>query len=151
MEGMKKLLAAMFVALLMVGCGEDFVDFKNLIFDQGRGIMCTKGEFGIPDTPYTGRAVSFYHDDYEGQQKVEGNYKDGNIHGIWMEWYENGLKSAERNQKDGKLISAESWKPNGEKCPVTNVKDGNGVVVEYNTDGTEEFRITFKDGEPVYD
>ena len=141
----------MFVALLMVGCGEDFVDFKNLIFDPGRGIMCTKGEIGNIGNPYTGRAVSFYHDDYEGQQKVEGNYKYGNIHGIWMEWYENGLKSAERNHKDGKLISAECWKPNGEKCPETNVKDGNGVVVEYNEDGTEEARLTFKDGEPVFD
>ena len=72
-------------------------------------------------------------------------------------------------------MSAVSWKPNGEKCPVTNVKDGNGVLVWYwksgkksietnykdgkrhgleiiwNRDGTEGARWTFKDGELVED
>jgi antitoxin component YwqK of YwqJK toxin-antitoxin module len=49
--------------------------------------------------------------------------------------------------KDGKLRTAVAWKPNGKKCPVTNVKDGNGVVVRYNEVGTEKDRITYKDGE----
>ena len=44
-----------------------------------------------------------------------------------------------------------AWKPNGEKCTVTNVKEGNGVVVEYKEDGTEEYRFTYKDGERVRD
>ena len=39
----------------------------------------------------------------------------------------------------------------GEKCPVTNVKDGNGVAVSYKRDGTERYRLTFKDGELVED
>ena len=42
------------------------------------------------------------------------------------------------------------WKPNGEKCPVSNVdKDGNEVVVLYNDDGSEYTRTTYKDSEPV--
>ena len=45
-------------------------------------------------------------------------------------------------------MSAVAWKLNGEKCPETNVKDGNGVVVWYNEDGTEWFRETSKDGWP---
>ena len=48
-------------------------------------------------------------------------------------------------------MSAMSWKPNGEKCPVSNVKDGNGVLVVYYKDGTEDSRATFKDGEEVFD
>ena len=40
----------------------------------------------------------------------------------------------------------EVWEPNGEKCPVTNVKDGNGGLVLYNEDGTEYRRLTYKDG-----
>ena len=40
------------------------------------------------------------------------------------------------NFKAGKLISMEVWKPTGEKCPKTNVKNGNGVWVLYNEDGT---------------
>jgi antitoxin component YwqK of YwqJK toxin-antitoxin module len=55
----------------------------------------------------------------------------------------------ERNYKDGKPMSAESWKPNGEKCPETNLKDGNGVVVVYEEDGTEKARATFKDGKLI--
>ncbi len=43
------------------------------------------------------------------------------------------------------------WKPNGEKCPDTNLAYGNGVVVEYDDDGTEWFRLTFKDGVGVRD
>jgi len=46
-------------------------------------------------------------------------------------------------------MSAEVWKPNGEKCPVTNVKDGNGVTVRYREDGRELFRFTYKDGVQV--
>ena len=55
------------------------------------------------------------------------------------------------NFKVGKLMSAKAWKPNGEKCPLTNVKDGNGVWVLYKEDGTEFLRFTYKDGEPVED
>ena len=40
--------------------------------------------------------------------------------------------------KDGKIVAISAWKPNGEKCPRTNVdEDGNGVVVDYRADGTE--------------
>ena len=44
-----------------------------------------------------------------------------------------------------------TWKPNGEKCPITNVVDGNGVLVYYNDDSTESRRESFKDGEEVID
>ena len=48
-------------------------------------------------------------------------------------------------------MSAVVWKPNGEKCPETNVKDGNGVVVRYNDEGKVVVRQTYKDGERVFD
>ena len=62
-------------------------------------------------------------------------------------WYENGQKVIELKHKNGKRISAEVWKPDGEKCHITNLKDGNGVAVQYNEDGTEIRRTTYKDGE----
>ena len=71
--------------------------------------------------------------------------------GLSTNWYKNGKKSAEENHKYGKLMSVMVWKPDGEKCPVTKFKDGNGVVVEYNEDGTEKSRTIFRDGEPVED
>ena len=58
---------------------------------------------------------------------------------------------AELYYKDGKIMSAKVWKPNGEKCPVTNMKDGSGFFVFYNNDGTGRFRTTYKDGEVVRD
>jgi antitoxin component YwqK of YwqJK toxin-antitoxin module len=66
-------------------------------------------------------------------------------------WFENGQKSWEGNYEDGKVLSASVWKPDGEECPVTNLENGNGVVVNYKDDGTEEYRATLKDGEIVED
>ena len=84
-----------------------------------------------------------------GQKSGEVTYKDGKEDGLWTSWYENGQKRYEINYKDGKLMSAEIWKPNGEKCPVTNVKDGNGVTVWYYEQVTGISRHTYKDGELV--
>ena len=86
-----------------------------------------------------------------GQKKSERNYRGGKLHGFATGWYENGQKRSEGNLKNGKLMSAFAWKPNGEKCPITNLKDGNGVAVQYKEDGTEKARATFKDGEIVED
>ena len=94
-------------------------------------------------TPYTGWSVVFYDN---GQIKRLGQLKDGKRDGLQTDWYENGQKDTEWTYKDGKLVTAVSWKPNGEKCPVTNVKDGNGVSVEYYWNGDEAFRWTYKDG-----
>jgi hypothetical protein len=38
------------------------------------------------------------------------------------------------------------WKPNGEKCPHTNVVNGNGFRGWYRDDGSKGGRITYKDG-----
>jgi antitoxin component YwqK of YwqJK toxin-antitoxin module len=76
-----------------------------------------------------------------GRKSMELTEKEGELDGLWTEWYENGQKKWEINRKEKKLISTESWKPNGEKCPVTNVKDGNGVVVLYKEDGAEKIHL----------
>ena len=123
------------------------------------------------ENPFTGKVVDFHPN---GQKILEGNYKNGKVNGLWTAWLKNGQKSREenykdgkpdglrtlwwkngqkryeRNYRDGKLISEVVWKLNGEKCPVTNIdEDGNGVVVSYNEDGTESYRITYKDGIPT--
>ena len=56
-------------------------------------------------------------------------YENGQIKSVssWsdqpdIEWYENGQKKLEYHYKNGKLLSAESWKINGDKCPETNLK-----------------------------
>ena len=82
-----------------------------------------------------------------GQKRFEINFKGGRKQGLAILYDENGQKYSEGNYKDGKLMSVEVWKPNGEKCPVTNVKEGNGVMVHYSEDGTQMRRMTYKDGE----
>ena len=82
-----------------------------------------------------------------GQKSFEMNFKDGTKEGLAILYDENGQKRFEENYKDGKLMSAEAWKPNGEKCPLTNIKEGNGVMVHYSEDGTQMHRMTYKDGE----
>ena len=188
--GMKKLLAAMFVALLMVGCGDVTVDVEDLEYRNGVKYLPNE------KTPFTGKAESFYENGQKkgevnfkdgkedglfrwwgengqkeaegtykegkedgsatywgenGQKEAEGTYKEGKEDGLWTFWYENGQKKWEWNYKDGKLWTAIGWKPNGEKCPESNIKDWNGVWVLYDDDGTVSHRRTYKDGEIVFD
>jgi len=94
-----------------------------------------------------------------GQKKGEGNWKDDKKDGLWTTWYMSGRKHAEQTYEEGKLWTAAAWMPGGrishepphgraqwitevkigletfkfeyKKCPHTNVKNGNGVVVWY--------------------
>ena len=182
---MKATLFALFLGLLMVGCGEssnpsggvdmtDTAPKKDAIetaVDRSKlqyrnGFCYLRNE----ETPFTGRGASFYDNGqkrlestfkeakqygpyiawYEnGQKKYEGNVKDGKKDGLTTVWYESGKKKREVNYKDDKSMSAKVWKPNGEKCPVTSLKDGNGFWVQYRENGTEQYRFTYKDGERV--
>jgi antitoxin component YwqK of YwqJK toxin-antitoxin module len=77
----------------------------------------------------------------------EGPYNsDSNKEGPYTAWYATGQKRTEATYMDGKLMTAVVWKPNGEKCPLTNVVNGNGVKVYYRESGQKDFATTFKDG-----
>jgi hypothetical protein len=103
------------------------------------------GESSLPVT-YTGWVKETFDD---GRIRSLVHYKDGKPDGMATAWYENGQRRNESNWEDGKLWAAVAWKPNGKKCPVTNVVNGNGVVVYYNDKGTEVDRETYRDGEYV--
>ena len=118
---MKATLFALFVALLMVGCGEDVVDGSKL--QDRNGVTYLPNE----ETPFTGRAESFYEN---GQKKEERNYKDGKCHGPRAYWYENGQKWYQQNWKDGKQ---------------------DGLQLSWEEDGTESRREIYKDGKYVRD
>ena len=117
---------------------------KTSWYENGQKESVINFKDGDPDGSWT----EWYEN---GQKEGEGSFKDGKEDGLWIAWHENGQKQREMNFKVGRLMSVEVWKPNGEKCPVTNVKDGNGVMVWYKEDGTVSRRYTYKDGEPVYD
>ena len=93
-------------------------------------------------TIFTGKAVSYWS---IGQKKAVVNYNnEGKLDGLSTEWYENGQKKKEENRKVNELMSAVVWKPNGEKCLETNLKDGKGVYVEYKEDGTVRYKSKTK-------
>lgn len=97
---------------------------------------------GIPHGPST-------HWYKNGQMRSKGESMAFINDGQNLNWYENGQMHSEVNYKSGKLTSAFVWKPNGEKCPVSNLKDGDGIMISYNENGTERSRTTFKDGKGV--
>ena len=106
-----------------------------------------KSEVTYKDGAKDGLLTKWYGN---GQKMAELNYKDGKEDGLTTLWYENGKKKAEGTYKGDKLMTAVAWKPNGEKCHHTNVVNGNGVLVGYGEDLTEDWRVTYKDGEKVY-
>jgi antitoxin component YwqK of YwqJK toxin-antitoxin module len=86
-----------------------------------------------------------------GRKRGESTFKDGKKDGLQTWWYENLKKRGESTWKDGRIMTSVVWKPNGEKCLVTNVVNGNGVKVSYNNDGAEKERNTYREGELVSD
>jgi antitoxin component YwqK of YwqJK toxin-antitoxin module len=97
---MKKLLAAMFVALLMGGCGDE--EIKD------------------------GLHTEYYEN---GQKGSEETYKDGKKDGLWTWWYKNGQKAQEENMRDGKPEGfATEYYEDGQRKTEENYKDGKIVT-----------------------
>ena len=58
----------------------------------------------------------------------------------------NGNKIWEQTHNiDGTLREVEVWKPSGEKCPETNLKDGSGTVVYYDENGQIQLESNYKE------
>ena len=126
--------------------------FKGGVLDGLRTVWHENGQKHIEEI-FKGGVLdglrTVWHE--SGQKHIEANYKGGYRDGFRVRWYKNGHKALEYDYKVGLLMSSEVWKPNGEKCLNTTLKDGNGVLVIYNDDGTEKIRATFMDGVMVKD
>ena len=109
------------------------------IYDNGQ----VKSLINANNGKFDGLGTEWYKN---GQKKIEIRFKDGKSDGLGTQWYDNGQKKIEGNYKDGKLISCEVWKPNGGKCPVSNIVNGNGELVNYNDNGSENSRTDFENG-----
>ena len=83
----------------------------------------------------------------KNKKTSEQIYKDGKLDGLSTKWYLNGNKSSEQIFSRGKLISAVGWKPNGDRCPSTRVREGVGVLVSYSDFGDESKRENFTNDE----
>ncbi len=112
-------------------------------FESGRKLS----EINYKHGKYHGPLNMWYEN---GQWRRKGNHVDGKKVGIWTHWYENGQQRDELFYLGGYMGSAMVWKPDGEKCSMTDVKAGNGVMVKYMEDGRESLRITYKEGEKTH-
>ena len=112
------------VLVLLGGCGEpnlDVAETKDKILAEAihADKIQQQGEEGeklryAPNEqkPYTGWIKEMYNN---GQVQILFHTKNGKKDGLTTQWYESGQKELERTFKDGKLISSEFWKTNGEK------------------------------------
>ena len=77
--------------------------------------------------------------------------KDGVLNGIAEGFYPSGRKHISEIWKNGRILSAISWKPNGEVCLITGIKEGKGVTLIYDEDGNIFDRTFYHNGKQVFD
>ncbi len=119
----------------------EFVNYDEL--EEREGIMYLKGL----DTPHAGKAFTLWEN---GQNKSEGNYKDGKKEGLEVWWYENGKKKKEINYKNGKRDGlCVEWRENGQRWDEKNYKDGkfDGLWMAWHSNGQQMMEVNYKDGE----
>ena len=95
--------------------------------------------------PFSGWRKSFHPN---GQVKSLHQYERGIVHGYAMEWYQTGQMKWKISMNQGKIVSAESWKPDSTPCPRTKVAMGNGIGIIYGEDGSVASELKWKDGLP---
>ena len=98
--------------------------------------------------PYTGWRLVKYEN---GENMGLGYCQHGKLDGQSVGWSSKGRKEEESIWKYGKIMTYVKFKPNGEKCPETNIVNGNGVLVLYEDNGSIAARGTCEDGEVVFD
>lgn len=98
------------------------------------------------ETPYSGKVYALHPN---GQKMGEGNYKDGKLNGISLQWNSLGQKIREVNFKDGNADGlAVSWHKNGQKDYEANFKDGkqNGLFIAWYENGQKNMEVNYKNG-----
>ena len=108
---------APFILAILVLC--NFI-FKNLQYEASKPILQkfdeNKGVMYYYDKDsnelFTGKAswMLRYND-----QKFEGSYKNGQLHGMSKIWHQNGNLAQETIYENGVIISETSWDENGIK------------------------------------
>ena len=87
----------------------------------------------------------WHQDRYEGEFKVwhpnglikvNGQTHDGEVDGVWKSYYKSGKLASICISEVGLAVSAQVWKPDGLRCPRTDLKEGNGFLCEYEDNGS---------------
>ena len=95
-----KILTIILILFVLNGCGQDTVNFNELIEKDGKLSLRNSGKL------YSGHVYDLYKN---GKKKREGFFKNGIPHGSWIEFDQDGLIWKEKEYKDGKLINEWFW------------------------------------------
>ena len=112
-------IAPFILAILITG---NFI-FKNLQYEASKPILQkfdeTKGVMTYYDKEsnelFTGKASWMLR---YNNQKFEGSYKNGLLHGKSKIWHQNGNLAQETIYENGLIISKTSWDENGVKIEI---------------------------------
>jgi len=140
---MKRSLLIVLPLLLIVGCSQKPVDETTLI--EKDGVMYLPNS----DKPYTGEVFTNY---MGGNKKLEGTYKDGNLDGLYTEWWGDRQKMSERFYKDGKKDGLSTqWYRHGLKKEERTFKNGkqDGLETSWYYNGQKKEERTYKDGKKM--
>ena len=112
-------IAPFILAILITG---NFI-FKNLQyeaskpilqkFDESKGVMTYYDKYS--NELFTGKASWMLR---YTNQKFEGSYKNGLLHGKPKIWHQNGNLAQETIYENGMIISKTSWDENGVKIEI---------------------------------
>ncbi len=111
--------ALMFCGILLItGCGQEVINISQLEERDGLNYLVRK------EKPFSGKISDHYSN---GQKKIEANFKNGTLEGLWTSWYVNGQKEKEGEYKKGKQqIGWSFWTHDG--IVQGQVKDNDGNI-----------------------
>lgn len=136
---MGKVLSVLFsVLILSFSYGQ--VNLNDL--ERIEGLWVKKGD----TKPFTGAFIEYYDN---GNIKGEGEFKDGEVHGLRLMYYENGSKSLERSYKNGISEGASiEYYPSGEIKQEVYFKNGReeGTAKVFYENGNVQAILNFSKG-----
>jgi len=113
--------------------------FKFAILGQTETQHYENGQKAVERTfNINGDITSSIHWYENGQKKEETKWKDSKADGAFAEWYSSGQKKIEGIYKRGIPYKADVWKPNGERCLETNIRNGSGARIDYYENGDKK-------------
>jgi len=132
---MRRILASMVLVVLLfpaLALGGE-VKWSDLV--KRDGLFYPK----FSDVPFTGKTTGSY----------QGTFRNGKLHGLWVEYYDNGQLEWKGTHKDGKREGSWVWYyDNGQVRTKGTYKDGKqtGPWVHHYDNGQIWTKGTYKDG-----
>ena len=117
-------------------CSVDAVKSDQLILHDG--LTCTKSD----TTPFTGLCKDFYED---GKLKLEKNYKEGLLDGLFVRYFENGQVNVEVSYKEGNPLNGFKQYYKSGKLKAEKIYKGDyQILTRYLESGEKTAEINFE-------